>query len=396
MNPVAPLTAAMSMPGRVRARGHAVKLEAAQQTSRLPEAAQQTSRLPEAAPQTSRLPEAAQQTSLLPEVEHGAIDLTDDASPYSHARTMTDALRALVAEDEPAMLSLVTRHLRELGFQVVDASDGDTAWDLAQQHTPDLVLLDVMMPGMSGWEICKRLKNHAQNGGQFTNTGVIMLTGIGENLNEMTSPLFAADGWLNKPFEFADLDARIREVLSSYDKTLPSGDAGSDRAPESSGDVDTSDDDVDDDDDDDDAEEDEDTIADDDGDDEPAAPPRAPKSGPRAASVTETVVAAAKKVVAKVGAAASKVAGVAKAAKAKVSAKPKAATKKKAAKPAAKKVASRKVAAKAGPRAAKKTGAKKVAKKAAPKRAAPKKAAKRAAKPAKRGAAKAKRSAKKR
>jgi DNA-binding response OmpR family regulator len=304
---------------------------------------------------------------------------------------MTDALRALVAEDEPAMLSLVTRHLRELGFQVVDASDGDTAWDLAQQHTPDLVLLDVMMPGMSGWEICKRLKNHAQNGGQFTSTGVIMLTGIGENLNEMTSPLFAADGWLNKPFEFADLDARIREVLANYDKSLPSGDSGGDRAPESSGDVDTSDDDDDDDDDDEEEDEDEDTITDDDGDDEPAAPPRAPKSGPRAASLTDTVVSAAKKAVAKVGAAAAK---VATAARAKVKAKPKAAAKKKAApKRAAKKV----VAAKAGARpvkkaAAKKVGAKKAgAKKAAPKKAAPKRAA---VKPAKRGAAKAKRAKK--
>src|SRR5688572_21148865 len=99
-------------------------------------------------------------------------------------------LRALVAEDEPAMLSLVARHLRGLGFQVVEASEGDQAWELAQRHRPDLVILDVMMPGMSGWEICKRLKSHAANGG-FQSTGVIMLTGIGENLNDMTSPLFA-------------------------------------------------------------------------------------------------------------------------------------------------------------------------------------------------------------
>lgn len=129
--------------------------------------------------------------------------------------------RVLVAEDEPAMLSLVARHLRNLGFSVIEASEGDAAWDLAREHQPDLVILDVMMPGMSGWEICKRLKSDTSDGRPFASTGVIMLTGIGENLNEMTSPLFAADAWLNKPFDFADLDARVRETLARYAKQLP-------------------------------------------------------------------------------------------------------------------------------------------------------------------------------
>ena len=114
------------------------------------------------------------------------------------------------------MLNLVSRYMRSLGFEVIEASEGDAAWDLAQQHSPDLVILDVMMPGMSGWEVCKRLKNHGSNGGQFTSTGVIMLTGIGDNLNEMTSPLFAADAWLNKPFDFNDLEERVRKTLARY------------------------------------------------------------------------------------------------------------------------------------------------------------------------------------
>ena len=120
------------------------------------------------------------------------------------------------------MLSLVTRHLKSLGFSVIEAGEGDVAWELAQQHRPDLVLLDVMMPGMSGWEVCKRLKGPASEG-RFASTGVIMLTGIGENLNDMTSPLFAADAWLNKPFEFTDLDAKIAESLARYGKALPVG-----------------------------------------------------------------------------------------------------------------------------------------------------------------------------
>ncbi|MGK3986683.1 response regulator transcription factor [Sorangium sp. So ce136] len=134
--------------------------------------------------------------------------------------------RVLVAEDEPAMLSLVARHLRNMGFSVIEASEGDAAWDLAREHQPDLVILDVMMPGMSGWEICKRLKGDTSDGRPFANTGVIMLTGIGENLNEMTSPLFAADAWLNKPFDFAELDARVRETLARYAKQLPGANGG--------------------------------------------------------------------------------------------------------------------------------------------------------------------------
>jgi DNA-binding response OmpR family regulator len=71
---------------------------------------------------------------------------------------------------------------------------------------------------MSGWEICKRLKSDTADGRLFASTGVIMLTGIGENLNDLTSPLFAADAWLNKPFDFLELDERVRDTLARYSK----------------------------------------------------------------------------------------------------------------------------------------------------------------------------------
>ncbi len=107
------------------------------------------------------------------------------------------------------MLNLVTNHLRGRGFEVIEASDGDEALELSQKHRPALVVLDVMMPGMSGWEVCKRVKANKENVGR---TGVIMLTGIGESLNDMTSPLFAADAWLDKPFTLDQLDAKVDEV----------------------------------------------------------------------------------------------------------------------------------------------------------------------------------------
>ncbi len=117
----------------------------------------------------------------------------------------------LVADDEPTMLELVTRHLRSIEpkLEVIEASDGDEAWRLARERLPDLVVLDVMMPGMSGWEVCRKIRQDAA----LAHTGVVMLTGIGESLNEATSPLFGADEYIDKPFDFEKLDEKILEVL---------------------------------------------------------------------------------------------------------------------------------------------------------------------------------------
>jgi CheY-like chemotaxis protein len=90
----------------------------------------------------------------------------------------------LVADDEPATLAMVSSHLRSRGYEVIEAADGDEAWELAHEHLPHIMLLDVMMPGMSGWEVCRRVRETVS----LAHTGVIMLTGIGESLNEMTSP----------------------------------------------------------------------------------------------------------------------------------------------------------------------------------------------------------------
>jgi DNA-binding response OmpR family regulator len=123
----------------------------------------------------------------------------------------------LVADDEPSMLELVARHLRTMNapkLEVIQASDGEEAWRLAREHLPDLVVLDVMMPGMSGWEVCRKIREDVA----LAHTGVVMLTGIGENLNQMTSPLYGADAYIDKPFEFDDFDDKIRDTLKARTK----------------------------------------------------------------------------------------------------------------------------------------------------------------------------------
>ena len=116
----------------------------------------------------------------------------------------------LVADDDVEILGLVTRHLKTHDMKILEASDGEEALKIARREKPDLVILDVMMPGMTGWEVCRAIR---EDDG-LSSTAVIMLTGIGERLNEMTSPLYGADEYLDKPFEFHDLDDRIRKVIS--------------------------------------------------------------------------------------------------------------------------------------------------------------------------------------
>ena len=116
----------------------------------------------------------------------------------------------LVADDDPEILSLLSIRLGRAGYQVLEAIDGEQTLAAVRQHYPDLIILDVMMPGKNGWEVAKELRHDAR----FKGIGIIMLTAIGEKINEMTSPLYGADEYVDKPFEFADLEAKIRNVLA--------------------------------------------------------------------------------------------------------------------------------------------------------------------------------------
>jgi DNA-binding response OmpR family regulator len=116
----------------------------------------------------------------------------------------------VIADDDLEILTMVRTLLRRRDVKLIEASDGEEAMRLIRENEPDLVVLDVMMPGMSGWEVCKGIREDAA----LSSTGVIMLTGIGERLSEMTSPLYGADAYLDKPFDMGDLDEKVGEVLA--------------------------------------------------------------------------------------------------------------------------------------------------------------------------------------
>src|SRR3954471_1233758 len=120
----------------------------------------------------------------------------------------------LIADDDPEILTMLGIRLSKKGYQVLEAVDGNQTLNLARQHHPDLVLLDVMMPGKNGWEVAKELRSDET----LKNVGIVMLTAIGERVNEMTSPLYGADDFVDKPFDFEALETKIKTVLENRSK----------------------------------------------------------------------------------------------------------------------------------------------------------------------------------
>ncbi|HEV7559270.1 MAG TPA: response regulator [Kofleriaceae bacterium] len=115
----------------------------------------------------------------------------------------------LVVDDDPEIVSMLSTRLSKRGYKVVTASDGHRALELAKRELPDLVLLDVMMPGKSGWEVARALKQDPVTQA----IKIIMVTAIGEKTNEMTSSIYGADAHIDKPFEFERLERVIGNLL---------------------------------------------------------------------------------------------------------------------------------------------------------------------------------------
>ncbi len=115
----------------------------------------------------------------------------------------------LVADDDPQILAMVAMRLGNRGYRVLEARDGTEALKLARNERPDLVVLDVMMPNMNGWEVARALRGDAA----LKSMGIVMLTAIGERINELTSPLYGADDFIDKPFSFEDLEKKVQAVI---------------------------------------------------------------------------------------------------------------------------------------------------------------------------------------
>lgn len=115
-------------------------------------------------------------------------------------------MNILLVEDEPTVISLIQRGLAEQNISVSVALDGSTGLQMATNHNFDLVLLDIMLPGLNGIEVCKALRK------ENINTPILMLTALGSTENVVTGLDSGADDYLAKPFKLSELYARIRAL----------------------------------------------------------------------------------------------------------------------------------------------------------------------------------------
>jgi len=119
----------------------------------------------------------------------------------------------LIADDDPDFRELIKDYLSEAGYTVVEAGDGDEALRLAFEKPPDVLLLDVMMPGKNGFDVCKHIRNNDRTRG----TSVVMLTVRNQLSDKLTAYISGAQRFLNKTCDLSDIDSCLKTVLKQKD-----------------------------------------------------------------------------------------------------------------------------------------------------------------------------------
>lgn len=120
----------------------------------------------------------------------------------------------LVVDDEYRYVRAVQINLTARGYQVLTAQDGQTAMELVVSEDPDLVILDVRMPGMDGYEVCRLIR-------EFSTVPIIMLTAMAEDTDKVKGLDIGADDYVTKPFSAEELIARVRAVLRRVEISRP-------------------------------------------------------------------------------------------------------------------------------------------------------------------------------
>jgi two-component system alkaline phosphatase synthesis response regulator PhoP len=123
--------------------------------------------------------------------------------------------RILIVEDEPAMVAGLRDNFEYEGYEVISAADGISGLDRALADDPDLVVLDVMMPRMSGLDVCKQLKARKPS------LPIIMLTARGQEIDKVVGLELGADDYVTKPFSIRELMARVKAVLRRASSSAP-------------------------------------------------------------------------------------------------------------------------------------------------------------------------------
>jgi DNA-binding response OmpR family regulator len=132
-----------------------------------------------------------------------------DAGPSGATAARRAKRRVLVVDDEKDLVDLISYNLARGGYEVLTAYDGKDALEIAQREVPDLVVLDLMLPGLDGTEVARRLKADSRTAG----VPIVMLTAKGEETDVVVGLTIGADDYVTKPFSMKILLARINTVL---------------------------------------------------------------------------------------------------------------------------------------------------------------------------------------
>lgn len=133
-----------------------------------------------------------------------------DSSPNSNIQ-----YSVLIIDDEIDILNLLAIHLRLKNYEVFQASSGKDGFDLAISKKPDMIVLDVTMPDISGFDLCKKLKENIET----TNIPIIFLTAKTKTEDKVNGLMCGADDYILKPFDFDELELRIRRSLKNFDNS---------------------------------------------------------------------------------------------------------------------------------------------------------------------------------
>ena len=141
----------------------------------------------------------------------------------------TKARTILIADDEPDILEIINFNLSAEGYRVITAANGNQALESAKLHKPDLIMLDIMMPGKSGLEVCKILRSNKE----FDNTIIIFLTALNDDSTEIKGLEMGGDDYINKPISPRVLKSRVnalfRRIVKEAGNILQIGDLSIDR-----------------------------------------------------------------------------------------------------------------------------------------------------------------------
>ncbi len=122
--------------------------------------------------------------------------------------------KILVVDDEQHIVELIQFNLENSGFDVTTSDNGEDAIRLAVEEVPDVIILDLMLPGIDGFEACKKIRNHEKT----SKVPIIMLTAKGEETDKVLGLELGADDYLTKPFSVRELTARIKAVLRRFEE----------------------------------------------------------------------------------------------------------------------------------------------------------------------------------